>query len=217
MFGRSIVLFVTFLAAAGLVARQNRPEPIPSRSTFDRFPSRIQQWTGQQSMPMDAKILAVLGVDDYLNRVYTTPDRALVGVYVGFYNSQRQGDSIHSPMNCLPGAGWEPLSRSAVKIPVAMNGGTTEVDTNRYVIQKGLDRQLVLYWYQSHGRTVASEYWSKFFLIRDAVRLNRTDAALVRVIVPINPNAVDAETTAERQANDFVKAMFPLLPAYLPS
>lgn len=217
MFGRSIVLFVTFLAAAGLVARQNRPEPIPARSTFDRFPSRIQQWTGQPSIPMDARILAVLGVDDYLNRAYSTPDRALVGLYVGFYNSQRQGDSIHSPMNCLPGAGWEPLSRSAVKIPVTMGGGTTEVDANRYVIQKGLDRQLVLYWYQSHGRTVASEYWSKFFLIRDAVRLNRTDAALVRVIAPINPNVEDAEKAAERQANDFVKAMFPLLPDYLPS
>jgi EpsI family protein len=98
-----------------------------------------------------------------------------------------------------------------------MGGGTTEVDANRYVIQKGLDRQLVLYWYQSHGRTVASEYWSKFFLIRDAVRLNRTDAALVRVIAPINPTAENAESAAERQANDFVKAMFPLLPDYLPS
>lgn len=217
MFGRSIVLFVVFLAAVGLVARQNRPEAAPVRSTFDRFPGKIQQWTGQQLPPMDAKILAVLGVDDYLSRTYSTPDRALVGLYVGFYSSQRQGDSIHSPMNCLPGAGWEPLSRSSIKIPVSMAGGTTEVDANRYVIQKGLDRQLVLYWYQSHGRTVASEYWSKFFLIRDAVRLNRTDAALVRVIAPINPNAENAEMTAQRQADDFVKAMFPLLPAYLPS
>jgi EpsI family protein len=217
MFGRSIVLFVTFLAAAGMVARQNRPEPAPVRSTFGRFPTQIQQWSGQQLPPLDSRILRVLGVDDYLNRAYSTPDRAMVGLYVGFYNSQRQGDSIHSPMNCLPGAGWEPLSRASVKIPVTMQGTTTEIDANRYVIQKGLDRQLVLYWYQSHGRTVASEYWSKLFLIRDAVRLNRTDAALVRVIVPINPNAVDAETTAERQANDFVKAMFPLLPAYLPS
>ena len=85
------------------------------------------------------------------------------------------------------------------------------------MIQKGLDRQLVLYWYQSHGRTVASEYWSKFYLVRDAVRLNRTDAALVRVIVPIDPNADDGEMRAERQASDFVKSMFPLLPRYLPS
>lgn len=217
MLSRSIVLFVVFLAGAGTVARQNRPEPAPVRSTFDRFPAQIQSWTGRSLPPMEAKILAVLGVDDYMSRVYVTPDRAAVGVYVGYYNSQRQGDSIHSPMNCLPGAGWEPLSQSAVRIPVTVREGPTEIDSNRYVIQKGLDRQLVLYWYQSHGRTVASEYRSKFLLIRDAVLLNRTDAALVRVIVPINANLEDGEMSAERQATDFVKAMFPLLPEYLPS
>jgi EpsI family protein len=217
MLGRSVVLFVMFLAAAGLVARQNRPEPAPLRSTFDRFPSQIQRWTGQALPPMDAKILAVLGVDDYLNRVYVLPDRAAVGLYVGYFKSQRQGDSIHSPLNCLPGAGWEPLSKSFVSIPVAAREGPAAVDANRYVIQKGLDRTLVLYWYQSHGRTVASEYWSKLFLIRDAVRMNRTDAALVRIIAPIQPNAEDGEMRAERQATDFVKALFPLLPAYLPS
>jgi EpsI family protein len=75
----------------------------------------------------------------------------------------------------------------------------------------------VLYWYQSHGRTVASEYWSKFYLIGDAVRLNRTDAALVRVIMPIDPRAGDGEDVAERHASDFVRALFPLLPDYLPS
>jgi EpsI family protein len=217
MLNRSIALFVTFLAAAGLVARQSRPEPAPVRSTFNRFPDQIRGWKGEKLPPMDAKILAVLGVDDYLNRVYVSPDRAPLGLYVGYYASQRQGDSIHSPMNCLPGAGWEPLSKSSMTIPVTTRDGSSAVDANRYVIQKGLSRQLVLYWYQSHGRTVASEYWSKLFLIRDAVRLNRTDAALVRVIVPIDPNVDDGEMRAERQASDFVKSMFPLLPEYLPS
>jgi EpsI family protein len=217
MLTRSIVLFVLFLGAAGLVASKNRPEPAPVRHTFDRFPQQIEQWSGQSLPPMDAKILAILGTDDILNRVYISADHAAAALYVGFYNSQRQGDSIHSPMNCLPGAGWEPVSRSSIAIPVTMRDGATTVNANRYVIQKGLNRQLVLYWYQSHGRTVASEYWSKFYLIRDAVRLNRTDAALVRVIVPIDPRADDGETVAERQAGDFVKSLFPLLPDYLPS
>jgi EpsI family protein len=217
MLGRSVALFVMFLAAAGLVARQNRPEPAPVRATFDRFPAQIQRWTGRPLPPMEDRILAILGVDDYLNRVYVSPDRAGVALYIGYYNSQRQGDSIHSPMNCLPGAGWEPLSKSFTKIPVALREGTTEIDANRYVIRKGLDQQLVLYWYQSHGRTVASEYWSKFYLIRDAVRLNRTDAALVRVIVPIVPNRDGAEATAETQATDFIGSMFPVLSNYLPS
>ena len=217
MLNRSIVLFVLFLGAAGLVASKNRPEPAPVRQTFDRLPQQIEQWSGQSLPPMDAKILAVLGADDILNRVYISTDRAAVGVYVAFYNSQRQGDSIHSPMNCLPGAGWEPVSRSSMAIPVTMRDGATSVDANRYVIQKGLNRQLVLYWYQSHGRTVASEYWSKFFLIRDAMRLNRTDAALVRVVVPIDSRADDGELVAERQASEFVKSLFPLLPEYVPS
>jgi EpsI family protein len=217
MLTRSIVLFVVFLGATGLVARQSRPEPAPARKTFDHFPDQIQGYRGQSLPPMDAKILAILGADDILNRVYVSPDRATLGLYVGFYNSQRQGDSIHSPMNCLPGAGWEPVSRSSIAIPVTMRDGATTVDANRYVIEKGLNRQLVLYWYQSHGRTVASEYWSKFFLIRDAMRLNRTDAALVRVIAPIDPKADDGERIAEQQASEFVKSMFPLLPEYVPS
>ena len=217
MLTRSIVLFVLFLGATGLVARQSRPEPAPARKTFDRFPEQIQGYRGQSLPPMDAKILAALGADDILNRVYVSPDRATLGLYVGFYNSQRQGDSIHSPMNCLPGAGWEPVSRSSIAIPVTTRDGATTVDANRYVIEKGLNRQLVLYWYQSHGRTVASEYWSKFFLIRDAMRLNRTDAALVRVIVPIDSRADDGERIAEQQASEFVKSMFPLLPEYVPS
>ena len=216
MLGRSVVLFVTFLAAAGMVARQSRPEPAPVRATFDRFPMQIERWTGRQQPPMDDKVLAILGVDDYLNRVYVSPDRAAAGLYVGYYNSQRQGDSIHSPMNCLPGAGWEPLSRSSIKIPVTVREGTTtEIDANRYVIQKGLDRQVVLYWYQSHGRAVASEYWSKFYLIEDAVRRNRTDGSLVRVLAPIVGEG--GEASAEQRAIGFVKAVFPVLGAYLPA
>jgi len=217
MLNRSIVLFVMFLSATALVVSKSRPEPAPARKPFESFPNQIQTWRGEALPPMDAKILAVLGADDILNRAYFAQDRSGVGLYIGFYNSQRQGDSIHSPMNCLPGAGWEPVSRSQLAIPVSMRDGTTTIDANRYVIQKGLNRQLVLYWYQSHGRTVASEYWSKFYLIRDAVRLNRTDAALVRVIVPIDPRVDDGETSAERQAGDFVRALFPLLPDYLPS
>jgi EpsI family protein len=217
MLTRSLVLFALFIGATGLVARQNRPEPSPPRTTFDRFPNEIQGWRGESLPPLDPKILAVLGADDILNRVYMSADRATVGLYIGFYNSQRQGDSIHSPMNCLPGAGWEPMSRSAMSLPVTVGGRTETVDANRYVIQKGLNRQLVLYWYQSHGRTVASEYRSKFFLIRDAVQLNRTDAALVRVVVPIDPKLDDGELVAERQASAFVKSLFPVLPEYLPS
>jgi EpsI family protein len=218
MITRALVLFVTFVAGAGLVARQNRPEQVPARATFDQFPMHVPGWRGQNLPPMDEKILAVLGVDDYMNRFYVDETRrAGAGLYIGYYKSQRQGDSIHSPLNCLPGAGWEPMSQAYLTIPVSSAAGAGSISVNRYVIQKGLDRQLVLYWYQSHGRAVASEYWSKLYLIRDAVRINRTDAALVRVIVPMPPNVDGAEAQAEQEAVSFVKTIYPRLSEYVPS
>jgi len=215
MVARSLVLFLCFIAAAGVLARAERPEPVPARTSFSVFPMNVGTWRGVQGEPLEANILAVLGVDDYLTRVYYAPDGAGVGLYIGYYGSQRQGDTMHSPQNCLPGAGWEPLAQSMLPIAVRGNsaGADSEVVVNRYVIQKGIDRQVVLYWYQSHGRVVASEYWAKFYLIRDAVRLNRTDGALVRVTVPIDERG---EERAQSAAARFVKDLFPLLGGYLP-
>ncbi|MCU1384002.1 MAG: EpsI family protein [Acidobacteria bacterium] len=217
MIGRATVLFACFVAATGVIARASHIEPVPIRTSFDQFPMQIGEWRGTMLPPLSASIMSVLRVDDYVNRVYSAPGRYGAGFYVGYYRSQRQGDSIHSPLNCMPGAGWEPVSKGALSIAVPGAGRDNTIAVNRFVIEKGPDRQLVLYWYQSHGRVVADEYWSKFYLIRDAVRLNRTDAALVRVIVPIPSNLNDAESHAEEQAAAFVRSMFPLLSTYLPS
>ena len=176
---------------------------------------QVGDWRGVQEPPFDPNVLRVLGVNDYLTRAYFRPDKAGVGLYIGYWESQRQGDTIHSPLNCLPGAGWNPVSKTTIQVP---NGiGNEEIAINRYLVEKGLERQLILYWYQSHGRVTANEYWSRLFLIRDAVRLNRTDGSMVRVIAPVRPDVDNAETVAERTAAQFVKALFPLLPTYLPS
>jgi EpsI family protein len=217
MLTRWLVLTVVFIAGAGLVALAERPEPVPERKTFDRFPLFIDEWRGMQQPPFEDSVLALLGVDDYLPRAYFNPDGAGVGVYVGFYGSQRQGDTMHSPQNCLPGAGWQPVSHSLLPITVAATDGAgdREIVVNRYIIEKGLDRQVVLYWYQAHDRVVASEYWAKYFLIRDAVTMNRTDGALVRVMTPYTGS--ENEAAAEALVVDFVKKMFPLLEEYIPS
>jgi EpsI family protein len=214
---RATVLFATFVGATGFIAHANRAESIPPRESFDRFPMQIGQWRGTRLPPFEQKILAMLGLDDYVTRAYYDPQQAGLGLYIGYYKSQRQGDSIHSPLNCLPGAGWEPVKSGRLTIPVTEGTATRDVSVNRYVIQKGIERQLVLYWYQSHGRVIASEYWSKLYLIKDAVQLNRTDAALVRVIAPIPNDVDDGEQRAERQGVGFVKAIFPVLGDYLPS
>jgi EpsI family protein len=217
MVRRTLILFVCFLISAGIVARADRAEPVPIRQTLDHFPMTLGEWRGFQEAPFSKDILAVLGVDDYLARVYFTPDRAGVGLYIGYYQSQRQGDTMHSPLNCLPGAGWEPVSKSALRLSVdaAPGGPPRDIEINRYLIQKGIDKQLVLYWYQAHDRVVASEYWGKFYLISDAMRMNRTDGSLVRVIAPVTRESSDA--AAETLAVSFVRKMFPQLSSYLPT
>jgi EpsI family protein len=214
---RIIALSACLLLGAGVIAKASRTEVVPPREPLNRFPQRIGQWQGANAEPLSKEVLAVLGADDYLSRFYRQ-ERATVGLYIGYYQSQRQGDTIHSPLNCLPGAGWQPLEKSYLPISVAdAAGNQSEITVNRYVIEKGLDQQVVLYWYQSHGRVIANEYRSKIFMIVDAARLNRSDAALVRITSPRIGSGEAAQSIADARAVDFVKAMFPLLGAFLPS
>ena len=178
---------------------------------------QIGSWRGQDNERLSDEILKVLGADDYLSRFYYT-EKGMAGLYVGYYKSQRQGDTMHSPLNCLPGAGWQPLEKSYLPIQVAYgNGDQTEITVNRYVIEKGLDQQVVLYWYQSHGRVIANEYRSKIFMVYDAARLNRSDAALVRVTSPKLGSDAGGLQEAEARAVQFVKEAFPLMERFLPS
>ena len=216
---RLVVLSITLFAGAGYLARADQFEPVPARQSFAALPMQLGQWKGTRAENIEGRVLEVLGVDEYLNRIYEREPAQGVGLYIGYYQSQRQGDAIHSPLNCLPGAGWQPVSKSEIRFPVAKTtGGSMEdISVNRYVIQKGTAKQVVLYWYQSHGRVVASEYRSKAYMVWDAIRTNRTDAALVRVIAPAPDLSAGAEAAAERTAVEFVQGLFPLLGGYLPS
>jgi EpsI family protein len=214
--GRALALVVCLVAATIFLANARRSERPVERLLFKHFPMTVDSWRAVEDPPIEEDVLKVLGVDDYLSRAYYKPDGAAVGLYIGFYGSQRQGDTIHSPLNCLPGAGWEPVSTGRLRIADARGPGH-DMEVNRYVVQKGLDRQLVLYWYQSHGRVVASEYASRLYLINDAIRLNRTDGSMVRVIAPVRVNAEDGGASAERLATEFVRALVPHLSPYLPS
>jgi EpsI family protein len=170
-------------------------------------------WHGRPQAAFTKSVLDVLGLNDYMTRWYASPAAGGgVDLYVGYWQSQRQGDTIHSPQNCLPGSGWEQLSQSIVPVPGSSQSGTM----NRYVIQKGLDRELVFYWFQSHGRIIASEYRSKFYLIADAVRMNRTDGAIVRVIASIANDSPEAEQQAQARSLRFINDLLPQLDSYLP-
>jgi EpsI family protein len=206
---RLTVLTFVVLATAVCLRASAVQERVPPRRPLAEMPWRLGDWTATGQREFDAETAAVLGADDYVWRPYARPSGDTADLYIGYYESQRQGDTVHSPMNCLPGAGWQLLTvgRSSIKPAPGRS-----IVVNRDVIQKGLDKRLVLYWFQSHGRAVASEYWSKAYLVLDGLRLHRTDGALIRVISPIR----DGDALAEQSASDFVRAVYPVLNRHLP-
>ena len=214
MLRRAVLLFVVFAIASGAIARAQRTERIPVRQPLDRLSMTIGDWRGRTDPPLSDQELKVLGADDLTMRTYFSATSAL-GLYIGYWETQSRGDAVHSPLNCLPGSGWQPVSNGRLQVPVREpNAPARVIEVNRHVIQKGLDRQLVLYWYQSHGRVIASEYSGKFYLVADAVRLGRSDTAIVRVVTPITPAG---EAEAERTAMQFVQELFPALGEHIPS
>jgi EpsI family protein len=214
---RLLLTTVLLAITAGYLATAQEPE-VPLSAPLSTIPLDVDEWRGRNEPAFDDEILRVLGVDAYINRTYFSDGTPWVNLYLGFYASQRQGDTMHSPLNCLPGAGWLPVKqdRATFAVPGA-TGGEAPITVNEFVIQKGLDRQLVLYWYQSHGRVVASEYTSKVYMVADAIRTNRTDGAMVRIVTPIVGDGVEAERVASVRARAFVEALFPHLTRTLPS
>ncbi len=210
---RALFLAALFLASWGLLTLAAEPAAPPPREPLIGLPLEIGEWRGRQAPPLDERVLKVLGADDYLTRIYSGKAGMTLGLYIGYHASQRQDDSIHSPMNCLPGAGWVPGPIERLTIPDRRRESASAT-INRVTVQKGEERQLVLYWYQSQGRVVASEYASKAFLFLDAARTRRSDAALVRILCPAQP--VRSEQAAQTAAQEFAVELLPLLGRHIP-
>ena len=213
LISRSLVVLGCLMITSLALGALTRTEEVALGQPLGTLPLRIGPWEGRDLQPFDSRIVATLGIDEYISRGYVAPDRPQVSLYVGYYRSQRQGQTMHSPLNCMPGSGWQPSGRGRVEVPAPTGGRARpeRVEINRMIVQKGLDRQFVLYWYQAHGRIVASEYWGKIYTVVDAIRLNRSDGALVRVIVPILSEGAAAEEAAERTALEFVGRILPAL------
>lgn len=214
MLTRCAILSLVLLAGAAGIARVDRATRARP-ATLEALPMEIDGWRGRDGPPFDAETVAVLGVDGLVTRVYADA-RAAVDLYVGYWSVQHQGDTIHSPLNCLPGSGWEPVSKRALRLRMAGGGAPHEIAINRYLVERYGDRELVLYWYQQHGRVVASEYLTRLFQIADAIRLHRTDGAIVRLMIPAGSDGV-GERAAEAEGLRFAAALFPRLARVLPS
>ena len=160
---------------------------------------------------MPKETLDILKADDTLTRWYTAPEGG-ANLFVAFFKTQRQGQSPHSPKNCLPGTGWQPSETGRIDVPIEGAAGGS-IHINQYVVAKGAAQDVVLYWYQTQGRVIASEYSAKFWMVSDALTRNRTDGALVRVITPMN----DGEEAAKARLTQFTQALFPHLQGILPN
>ena len=203
-----VVVLAGLVFAASVVVRGSEPAARELPVPLSAFPRELAGWMGMDGPPLDPEVAKVLGADDYLDRTYHHADAGAVGLWVAFYAVQRQGDAIHSPMNCLPGTGWMPVAHSRT----LLWSGERQARVNRYVVQKRGERQVVTYWFQGRGRIVASEYANKGYLLLDAMRLRRTDGALVRLVTPVRGD----EAVADGSIRKFADVLGPQLARWLP-
>jgi len=202
--------FITALAlVVGIFVTQSvRPKnaAAPQRPLRE-FPSDIG-FSHSEDRPFENQVVRAIGADDYINRVYVGSNLP-IELYIGYYKDQRTGDRIHSPKNCLPGSGWAPVHSTRIQIG---NAGGAPVVVNGFLVAQGAKRDMVLYWYQSHGRIIASEYHAKFWLVADALNNRTADGAIVRIWT----TAVDGEPTSQARAVEFARRVYPQVAKFLP-
>jgi EpsI family protein len=206
----SILLLVQ---GAAYYAIASRRELTPELTPLQFFSSSFGSWHMIQDAPVEKEILDVLRADDILSRVYRRrPDGMPAVLFIAYFKTQRTGATPHSPKNCLPGSGWEPVEAPArISIDV---GRAAPITVSRYVVALGEQQSVVLYWYQGHNRIIASEFAAKFWLIADSIRYRRSDTALVKIVVPVV--VVGDAGRASDAAVDFVRAAYPDIALQLP-
>jgi exosortase D (VPLPA-CTERM-specific) len=200
-----LVMGVTVLLSS------HRTEIVPERMRFVEFPSQLGAWQGR-SATLDPDTERTLGLDDYILSDYSGPGGKAVNLYAAYYTSQRKGESPHSPIVCIPGGGWQIADFQRT----STDGVTpTRLPFNRVIIARAGAKQIVYYWFDERGRKIANEWWSKWYLLTDAILKNRTDGALVRLTTPVLPGETEAD--ADQRLHAFMRAVVPALTAYLPS
>lgn len=206
-----VALSTALLLGAALVLQlRSTGEAVPIRRSLDEFPLSIGDWQGREATIFEVEILNVLKVKDYLMRRFVDPAGRSLWLYIGYWDTQRKGAQPHSPRNCLPGGGWEPLEAKRISIPLPAPYGSITV--NSYLIQKDQAQQLVFYWYHAQGKAVAGELDARIQMVRNAILRNRTDGALIRVSSPVFGGA---PATSEMLVQ-YVQAMYPILNVFLP-
>jgi EpsI family protein len=206
-----VLLALLLLSGVVINVWERAGEARVERRELKEFPAQVGKWRQVGTdVRFDKATEQVLRADDYLSRSYAGPDNRVASFYVGYYATQRNGATYHSPLNCLPGSGWTMNDPATIEIKPA--DGSAPFEANRYIIENGSDRQLLVYWYQGRGRKVASEYWGKIYTVIDSAKRRRSDGAMVRIMVPVANNEQAALNAATTLAADIA----PLLPGFVP-
>jgi EpsI family protein len=207
---RTITIVAILVLTALLTSVFSRSERTRPNKSFDLFPVEIGEWKGAKDT-LDQKVYNILGVEDYILGNYQNRQGSRINLYVGFYQSQKEGDLIHSPKNCMPGAGWNIIKTD--QEPLVFQKGEKPSNLIRLLLQKGGEKQIVLYWFHSRGRIIGSEYMQKIWLVIDSMTKRRTDGAFVRLISPI----IKSEETTDKLLMEFAREIKPILDEYIPS
>jgi EpsI family protein len=205
-------ILLALLLAGGIVVNgwHYLGEKRVTRKELKDFPKQVDNW--QQSgtdHQFDDATLAVLQASDYTMRDYRAPNGQLANFYVGYYVTQAEGATYHSPLNCMPGSGWVMSQPGLITISPK---GRPAFQANSYMVENSGNKQLLVYWYQGRGRTVASEYWGKLYTVLDSVRMRRSDGAMVRVTIPVG----NSETAAMTSAAELAASVSTVLPEFIP-
>lgn len=189
-----------------------KSEIAPKAPEMKHFPASLGSWKMVADYPVEDEVQKVLRADDTLNRVYVSPGSpASLNLFMAYFRSQKTGVAPHSPKNCLPGSGWAPLSSEIVKMAIA--GSAEPLEVNRFIVARGTEKTLVLYWYQTAHRSIASEYEAKVWLVLDSLRYRRSDTAIVRVVAPLPGGR---ESDIDKLTADFISAALPAIAAQIP-
>ena len=209
----AVILSAVLIGQAALLYGFRREEIKPVHQPLSQSPVQYGSWVSMGDNVVEKEIQDLLKADDLLNRTFANHSAGrTANLFVAYFDSQRTGKAPHSPKNCLPGSGWVPSEQDIVFVDVP--GRAEPLEVNRYIVQRGDSRSLVMYWYQSRDRVVASEYKAKMYVMADAIRYNRTDTALVRVVIAMNGKEDGA--AAHQAAEDFIRSFFTPLRAHFP-
>ena len=204
-------LTILLLAQATLIGVLAPAEKVPLGRPLNAIPRELNGWHMSAEGVVEPEIMEFLKADDTLNRTYIDPAAGVAAnLFIAFFKSQRAGVTPHSPKVCLPGNGWVPAESTTIDIPIP--GRSEAIHVNRYIVAKGDDRSLIIYWYQTPYRVIADEFVAKFYTIVDGLRYHRSDTTLVRVIVPI----VKGEDPAEKEAVRFIQGIYRPVSEFLP-